>query len=123
MKRWIWIAAALIFGAVPAAAWAMDAQSFYTQSLTLKKKGAAAALISPEFKPLIAEMRRAGQTVRAENDKAKLAGMPLFCPPAQRRMTPDELLSELGRIPKARRAKISVTQAFREILIRKYPCG
>lgn len=122
MVRLIGIAAALILSNLPVAAQAMDAQSFYTQSLVLKKKGVA-ALASPELKPLVAEMRLARQTVRAENEKAKLAGKPLYCPPATRNMTADELLTEFGRIPKPRRSKISVTQAFREILIRKYPCG
>lgn len=115
------LAAGFLLLCLPAALQAMDAQSFYVKSLALQKKGAA-ALLSPDLKPLLAEMQNAGQTVRAENEKAKLAGKPLYCRSGQDRMNSEEFLAELGRIPAARRSKISVTQAFREILARKYPC-
>ena len=121
MRLGLW-AACFLTAMMPTAACAMDAQSFYTSGLALKKKGPAAALISPELQPLLAEVRLATKTVKAENGKAKLSGKPLFCVPEKNAMTPDELLTEFGRIPKPRRTKISVTQALREILIRKYPC-
>jgi hypothetical protein len=118
--RLVVAAAALLMISFPAASFAMDAQSFYARGLALKNMGPA-AMVSPDLQPLLAEVRRASKTVKAENDKAKLAGKPLFCAP-ERSMTPEQLLAEFGRIPKARRSKITVTQALREIAIRKYPC-
>lgn len=114
-------ATALLLMSLPVAAFAMDAQSFYARGLALKNMGPA-AMVSPDLKPLMTEVKRASQTVKAENDKAKLVGKPLFCQPANNNMTAEQLLAEFGRIPKSRRSKISVAQALREIAIRKYPC-
>jgi hypothetical protein len=114
-------ATALILISLPAAAMAMNAQSFYARGMALKNMGPA-AMVSPDLQPLLDEAKRSSKLVKAENDKAKLAGKPLFCGPAKNSMTAEELLAEFGRIPKPRRSKITVTQALREIAIRKYPC-
>ncbi|MFC4293423.1 hypothetical protein ACFOWX_13450 [Sphingorhabdus arenilitoris] len=115
------LAVLLMLAAMPAVAHAMDAQSFYVKGLALQKKGTA-AILSPEIRPLMSEMRSAGKAVKAENDRAKAAGNPLFCIPDNHGMDANKMLAEFGKIPSNRRSKMSVTQALREILIRRYPC-
>ncbi|NJM50682.1 MAG: hypothetical protein HC843_07240 [Sphingomonadales bacterium] len=114
-------AALFFFVALSSAAQAMDAHSFYTKGRALEKKGMA-AVFSSEFKPLMTEMKMAGKTVKAENEKAKADGKPLYCTNGKEAMTPKILLAEFGKIPDDRRPKITVTQALREILSRRYPC-
>jgi hypothetical protein len=116
------IAAAIFCVGLSSAASAMDAHTFYTKGSALKKKGMG-AMFSKEVKPLMAVMKTAGQNVKAENAKAKAAGNPLYCPPSKPKMGSDEILSELERIPVSRRQTISIQQAWREILIRRYPCS
>lgn len=116
------IAGAILFACIPSAASAMDAHTFFTKGSALKKKGIG-AMFSKEVKPLMAVMKTAGQNIKAENAKAKAAGSPLYCPPSKSKMDSDEVLAEFGRIPASRRQTISVQQAWREILIRRFPCS
>ena len=107
--------------ALPAAVFAMDAQSFYARAVTLKKLGPA-AMLAPELKPLVGEMRIASQSVKAENERAKAAGRPLYCVPKNAAIGVDDVLNGFASIPVSRRHRMSVTQAWREILIKRYPC-
>lgn len=116
------IAAAALFASVPGTALAMDAHTFYTKGSALKKQGMG-AMFSKEVKPLMAVMKTAGQNVKAENARAKAAGNPLYCPPSKPKMSSSEILSELERIPVSRRQTMSVQQAWREILIKRFPCS
>ena len=120
MKFKIMIAIAFA-GSTAIAVNAMDAQTFYSKGIALQKQGAS-AMFSRDLQPLLAEIRRAGKSVKAENERAKASGKPLFCPPKDAAMEPEELLNEFGRIPKSQRMKLSVTQALRTIAIRRYPC-
>ncbi|MGL5837984.1 MAG: hypothetical protein ACRCY3_05715 [Sphingorhabdus sp.] len=100
---------------------AMDADTFYTKGVALKKKGGA-ALFSSDLKLLQNEMKAASVSVKAENAKAKAAGKPLYCPPANAKMGSEQALDEFGKIPQSRRKALTTKQAWREILIRKFPC-
>lgn len=113
------LAVALI--ACPAILNAMDANTFYVKASALKKKGMA-AMMSSDLKPVMAEMETVSKSVKAENAKAKAAGKPLYCPPAKPGMSQDQFLAEFGRIPVARRKTMTTHAAWREILIRRYPC-
>jgi hypothetical protein len=113
--------AACLMLTFPAAAYAMDAQSFYANAIALKKQGAAAMFVA-ELRPLASEMRIASQSVKAENDRAKAAGRPLYCVSKNANMGVDDVLNGFAAIPASRRHRISVTQAWREIIIKRYPC-
>ncbi len=119
VKFWA-AAAALAFGAT--ALQAMDADTFYTKSIALQKKGMA-AMFSSDLKPVMSEIQGAIKSVKAENDTAKAAGKPIYCPPATRaKMSSDQLLAEFGKIPAAQRKAMTVKAAWRSIMVRKYPC-
>lgn len=105
-----------------APAWAMDADTFYTKGVALQKRGMA-AMFSSDLKLLRAEIDAASKAVKAENASAKSAGKPLYCPPADAQITSDQLLIELEAMPKDRRQSLTVRDAWRSILIRKFPCG
>ncbi len=105
----------------PAMAQAMDAESFYVKAVALKKKGMAAAF-SKDLKPMMTVFKSAAESVKAENLKARADGAPLFCPPAKYRLTADQFISEFSRIPQERRRTQTVRAAWREIVIRRFPC-
>jgi hypothetical protein len=115
---------ATVFVALSAAgvANANNAESFYVKAVALEKKGMA-AMFSKDLKPVMNEFQSAAKAVKAENDAAKAAGKPIYCAPAKpQKMSASQLLGEFGKIPQARRQQLTVRQAWREILIRRYPC-
>lgn len=115
-----WIAAIAFFSAT--ASFAMDAETFYNKGLSLQKKGMA-AMFSSDLKVVMSEFKGAATSVKAENDAAKAKGNPIYCAPAKpQKMTADQLLGEFGKIPAARRKSQTVKAAWREIVVRKYPC-
>jgi hypothetical protein len=116
--HWVFAFAALL---TAGASVAMDAETFYRKGVALQRLGVA-AMASSDLEPLMNEIKAASKSVKAENDRAKAAGKPLFCPPASNQMTPEQLLAEFGRIPANRRKLMTTRQALREIAIRKYPC-
>ncbi|WP_420607755.1 hypothetical protein [Novosphingopyxis sp.] len=121
MRQWKYTAAIAMLCA-STAAMAMDAQTFYARGQALQKKGVM-AMLSSDFKPLMNEMKAAGKSVKAENDAAKKNGAPLYCPPAKGKgMSAEEVLEEFGTVPEAQRRTLSVRDAWKRILIRKYPC-
>jgi hypothetical protein len=107
--------------AIPAAAFAMDADTFYLKAAALNKKGMG-ALLSKDLRPVMNEMKAAGQAVKAENDKAKAMGKPIYCVPKNTKMNSDDALKLFAGIPAERRKTMSVQQAWREGLIKRYPC-
>jgi hypothetical protein len=121
VMRWKITVAAFICAGVPAAAIAMDADTFYHKAVALQKKGMA-AVVSSDLKPVISEMKAAGQSVKAENEKAKAAGQPIYCVPEKAKFTSDDALRAFGAIPAARRKTMTVRQAWRETLIKRFPC-
>lgn len=105
--------------AVPAQA--MDAETFYVTAVSLKKKGMA-AMFSKELKPMVRIFEAAADSVKAENEQARAAGTPLFCAPKKYRLTAEQFIGEFSRIPKERRRTQTVRDAWREIVIRRFPC-
>jgi hypothetical protein len=119
MKYWV---ATAVFLLGTSAAYAMDADTFYIKGLALQKKGMA-AMFSSDLKVVISELNAASTAVKAENEAAKASGNPIYCAPAKpQKMSPDQLLGEFAKIPAARRKTQTVKSAWREIVMRKYPC-
>lgn len=110
---------ALFVCAVPA--YAMDAETFYVKAVALKKKGMG-AMFSKDLRPMIRHFETAADSVKAENEKARAEGSPLYCAPKKYRLTADQFLTEFGNIPQQRRRKQTVREAWREIVIRRFPC-
>lgn len=104
-----------------AAVSAMNAEVFYRKAVALEQQGAAAA-ISSDLQPVMNAVKSASAAVKAENEAAKKRGKPLFCPPEKSRMTSKQALDELRLLGSAKRKSMDVKQAFRAIMIRKYPC-
>lgn len=110
---------ALSLCAVPA--YAMDAETFFVKAVALKKKGIG-AMFSKDLKPLARLFETAADSVKAENEQARAAGSPLFCAPKKYRLTADQFIAEFARIPQERRRTQTVRAAWREIVIRRFPC-
>ncbi len=100
---------------------AMDAETFYVRAVALKNKGMA-AMFSKDLKPMISLFDKVANSVKAENEQAKAAGSPLYCAPKKYRLTADQFLAEFGKIPQERRRLQTVREAWREIVIRRFPC-
>jgi hypothetical protein len=115
----LFISGALLLSST--AANAMDAESFYVKAVALKKRGMS-AMFSKDLKPMMRVFETAADSVKAENLKAKAEGAPIFCPPAKYRLTADQFLSEFAKIPQSRRRAQTVREAWREIVIRRFPC-
>ena len=119
MKFAVLIASGALLCAVPAQA--MDAETFYVKALALKKKGMG-AVFSKEIKPMARLLQAAAESVKAENEQAHAAGKPLFCVPKKYRMTAEQFLESFAGIPQERRRIQTVRDAWREIVIRRFPC-
>lgn len=115
------LAAVAVSGPALAAPGDVNAQAFYAKALAMKKKGPM-ALFSGELKPMKAQLMDAGTRVRAENQAAKQRGAPLYCPPAQVKADVNFVRDGLAGIPQSRRQQSTLTQAWREILIARFPC-
>ncbi|MEP7349648.1 MAG: hypothetical protein ABI668_06805 [Sphingorhabdus sp.] len=99
----------------------MDAETFYMKAVALKKRGMG-AMFSKDIKPMMTVFKMAADSVKAENEQARATGLPLFCAPAKYRLTADQFLTEFGNIPQTRRKAQTVRDAWREIVIRRFPC-
>ena len=113
--------AAMFLAAIPASAYAMDADTFYNKAAALQKKGVT-AILSSDLKPVMNEIKTASQSVKAENDAAKTAGNPIYCVPKGAKFTSEDALKSFGAIPVARRKSMTVRQAWRETLVKRFPC-
>ena len=110
---------ALALCAIPAQA--MDAETFYVKAVALKKKGMG-MMFSKDLRPVARHFEAAADAVKAENEQARASGKPLFCAPKKYRLTADQLIAEFAKIPQERRRKQTVRDAWREIVIRRFPC-
>ncbi|MEE9434341.1 MAG: hypothetical protein V3V15_08900 [Sphingorhabdus sp.] len=115
------LAAAGLLLSSSAAMAAMNSEVFYQKAVKLEKKGMA-AMFSKDLKPLMSEMKVAGKAVKAENEAAKKRGKPIYCPPKKSSMNSKQLIAEFRALGRAKRRSMNVRQAFRTILIKKYPC-
>jgi hypothetical protein len=100
---------------------AMNAEVFYKKATALEQQGAAAA-ISSDLQPVMNAVKSASAAVKAENEAAKKRGKPLFCVPENNRMSSKQALNELRLLGPSKRKSMDVKQAFRTIMIKKYPC-
>lgn len=119
MKYALLLASGALLCAVPATA--MDAETFFVKAIVLKKKGMS-AVFAHDLKPMIRIFEAAANSVKAENEVARATGSPLFCAPKKYRLTADQFISEFSGIPKERRQRQTVREAWREIVIRRFPC-
>lgn len=118
------LAALVLSTATPATAAApgdVSAHEFYTNALALKKKGVL-AMVSGKLPAAKSQFKDAMTRVRDDNLAAKARGTPKYCPPEKGSITVDGLLGGLAAIPEPRRRTISLTDAWREILVSRYPC-
>jgi hypothetical protein len=113
----------VVIGALvcPVPANAMDAETFFVKAVALQRKGMG-AVFAKDLKPMIRVFDEAAKSVKAENEAALAAGSPLFCAPKKYRLNAEQFISEFSRIPKERRQTQSVRDAWREIVIRRFPC-
>ena len=119
MKYAVLVVMGALLCAVPANA--MDAETFFAKAVVLQKKGLG-AVFAKDLKPMIRVFEEAAKSVKAENEAARTAGTPLFCAPKKYRLNAEQFIGEFSRIPKERRQVQSVRDAWREIVIRRFPC-
>jgi len=99
----------------------INADKFYNKAIKLQKLGVRAPFNS-DFKSLITQAKRSYRINETRNKNAKKRGNPLYCRKEDQNMSPRKVLSEMRKIPKIRRQKINLTQAFLIIAKRNYPC-
>ena len=102
----------------------VNAESFYTTAVALKKKGVLARF-DKRFKPTFAQMKDAGKKARAANEAATKRGAPLYCVPAAARkkgLNVDKLIAMLGALGKAKRQSMNLEAGWLEALKKQYPC-
>jgi hypothetical protein len=107
--------------AQPAAA--MSVAEFLARGRALQAQGVLATL-SPDLDLLRGEVRGIVRSYRADLATAKAMGrQPHSCPPGGGipRLTPDQMLRELERIPPSQR-RMSMKAAFYAYMKRHYPC-
>lgn len=125
MNRSIPMLAALLACASPALAAPSDvnAQSFYADALALQQKGMR-AMFDKRTRPMMAQMKDAGERARVANIAARTAGRPLYCVPegAKRTMGAQQVVAMLGRVPEAERRGSTLYESWTRALVREYPC-
>lgn len=100
----------------------MTVAAFLERYEALKKKGLF-ALGSPEIAALKAEGEAAGAAygVRLKTDRA--AGRPPHsCPPAKGRLSQNEFLAGVQRLPVAVRGSTTLKMAVADLMKQKFPC-
>ena len=118
------LACAVAFsGAAQAAPSDVNAQTFYADAKALEAKGMT-AMFDKRLKPMMAQMKNAGERARAANLAAKAAGKPLYCPPegTKRSMNSQQVIAMLGRLPESERRSSTLFEAWKQALAREYPC-
>ena len=101
----------------------MPLNQFLTKANALEKKGPL-ALVSGDFGLLKREMQNSFKQLRAERLAAKAAGRKqAFCPPEKgASLGSSEILSHFRSIPQPQRDRMRTKDAFRNLMVRKYPC-
>lgn len=120
------IVVAIVAAAVPMAAanaQNMPLNQFLAKAAALEKKGPM-ALLSSDLGRLKKEMENSGKELRAERLAAQAAGRsPAFCPPEKGvALNSNEVLSHFRSIPPAQRDRMRTKDAFRSLMVRKFPC-
>ena len=118
-------AAALTATSAVAAPDDVNADSFYLAANDLMGKGMR-AMFDKRTRPMMAQLKAAATSVRAENMAATAKGTPFYCvPPAARTkgMGAQDIVARIWRLPVAQRQSSTLRQAWRAVLIRDYPCG
>ncbi len=98
-----------------------NADIFYIKAVKLERLGIRAPL-DPNFKSVISQAKRSFKITETRNNVAAKKGAPLYCRKKDQNMSPRELLAQMRKIPKIKRQRMSLTQAFLIIAKRKYPC-
>lgn len=117
----------IALGAVGSPAPAMASDMTVQQFLTLGQnipRNRAAAMLKPETRRLIGEVTSSVRTVKAEQASAEQTGrQPRTCIPASGTgITPEALVARFETMPEGRR-RVTVTQAIRDWMVERYPCG
>lgn len=101
----------------------VNAQVFYADAKALEAKGMT-AMFDRRLKPMMAQMKDAGERARAGNAAAKAAGQPLYCPPAgtKKSMGAQQVVAMIGRVPEAERRSATLFEVWKRALAREYPC-
>lgn len=109
-----------IFLSTPAAA--MDVATFLREADALEAMGIR-AMFSSRARAVMAEMNEINGSLRAERAAAQAQGRrPAYCPNANNRASPQELIASLRTIPAARRPQVQLRDAMRAFYVRRYPC-
>lgn len=125
MRTKLLLAAAMLCPSAGALAAPSDinAQAFYADARALEAKGMA-AMFDKRMKPMVAQMKDAGERSRTANLAARAAGKPLYCVPegAKRGMGAKQVITMLGKLPEAERRSLTLADAWKRALSREYPC-
>ena len=100
---------------------ANNADIFYMKAVKLERLGVRAPFDS-SFKNIVSQAKRSFKITETRNNIAAKKGSPLYCRDKDQNMSPRELLAHMRKIPKTKRQKMSLTQAFLIIAKRQYPC-
>ncbi|MEY4269655.1 MAG: hypothetical protein RLZZ58_871 [Pseudomonadota bacterium] len=105
-----------------AAAGDMSIATFLGKADGLKAKGIL-AMGSPEIEVLKGEMQGATRAYRTRIEGDKKAGKaPHSCPPAQAKMTSNDLMKHFRSYPASRQSNVSVRTGFFDLMKKRYPC-
>lgn len=118
------VSAAFVAAPALAAPGDVNAQAFYRDARDVMG-GGMAALLDPRAPAMAYQLKDASARVRAENAAAAARGKPLFCVPDSVRgkpVSPQTIIDKLASVPESQRRKSTLTQAWRTVMIRDYPC-
>ncbi len=100
----------------------MSVETFLLKAEPLSKAGTF-AVFNSDFRALMAEMKVASQSYRAELAAQSKAGqVPHSCPPGKLSMSSDEVIDIMRAVPAAERKTTSVKQAFANAMKKRFPC-
>lgn len=120
MKRFLWLFALIVLPVT--ALQAMTVAVFLEKADALERRGAM-AMFSSDLRLLKAEMKSAGQALKAERERRRASGQrPVHCAPERIPIKSSDLLAHLRSIPPAQRQRMEVRDALRLMLVRRYPC-
>jgi hypothetical protein len=101
----------------------MPLNQFLAKAAALEKKGPL-ALLSGDMKRLKNEVQSSANELRTERLAALAARKrPAFCPPQKPTgVGVSEILGHFRSIPAAQRARMRTKDAWRSLMVKKYPC-
>ncbi len=120
MKRFLWVVLLVVLPVT--ALQAMTVAVFLDKADSLERRGMM-AMFSSDARALKAEMKSAGDSLKAERQRWRAAGQrPAYCPPERIPVKSSDLLVHLRAIPPAQRQRMEFRDALRLMLVRRYPC-